>query len=347
MGMNRTLENRRANTLVSKAANGNRVAWWETDENDTESHYEGFIPLEDVENKLLFDVETVPLFADIPTTDTERATDIDGNGDPVIRVPVENKIAVVRTDTNEVLGINGDGYVIHDYADNARNVAHNLTGETLGCVSAGLLRNGAQFWSQFAHEYTVKDDLTGIDFRSFITFSTSLDGSLATQFNIATCLAVCENTFSIARGQGLKFRRKHTVNSAYQISDVAQALDLIDRTDEAFINELHYLTEMEITDKQLELFMSQWAPLPDEAGRGRTRAENKRDKFYDLYRNNDMCSDWQGTGFGVLQTANTFEHYLSEVRGGNRDQRVRENIVTGKMAQKDSDALKYLLVATA
>lgn len=350
MGLNRSVADRAANTLVSKAAQDGRESWWSDGSQEAiDSHYDGFIPQADVENKLLsWEPLTAPVQATVQVDDMELATGMDSDGNPIRTINIDNKLAIIRSDTMEVIGVNGDKFVIHDYSNLVNDTVNHLTGETLGIVSAGLLRNGGQMWLQVAHEMTTRDDMTGIDFKSYIGVHSSLDGSIATQFGIETVLAVCENTVRLARGSATNtFKRKHTVNSSFTISDVSEAMGLIERKDEAFVSELHYLAEMEVTDKQLELFLDQWAPLPDENGRGRTRAENKRDKFLDLYRNNDMCSDWQGTGFGVLQTANTFEHYLSEIRGGDRAQRIREQILSGKMGEKDMSAHKMLLVATA
>lgn len=340
----------RTQTLVSIDANGGHAWWHDGSEESTANHYDGFIPWNDVEQKLLdWSPEQLPIHVDVPTDNLERADNIADNGDATYRVTVPGKSAIVRSDTGEVLGINSDSYRIHDYSDHAYAVAHNLVGETLGITSAGLLRNGAQFYFSVSHETAFRDDLTGIDFASFIGFSTSLDGSMATQYNIGTTLPICQNTLELFRAEtdnGV-YRRKHTAHSRIDITDVRQALNLIDERDEEFQKELRYLTEIEVGVKELEVFLSQWAPVPDEPGRGRTRAENKRDKFMDLYRNSDMCRDWQGTAFGVLQTANTFEHHVSEIRGGTRGERIRESIITGKMRDKDIAAHKMMLVAVS
>ena len=350
MGMDRTTAERNANTFISRAANGGRDAWWSDGINNT-NHYDGFIPFDDIQDKLLFDVEQVPMSVDVPVEDYEQATGMDDDGNPIRKVDVPDKCAIVRTDTFEVIGVNGGDYRIHNYRDIADDIVHRLTGETLGIVSAGLLRNGSQFWIQVAHEMTTHDNMTGIDFRSFILANTSLDGSLATGVNVATTLAACENTFSVARREGgnRRYRRKHSKHSEFDIADVAQALDIVAEKDDEFVTFAQDMCKWEITDKELFLFLDQWSPLPDEFEnqKGYTRSSNRRDAFVEMYRRDPMCADWQDTAFGLLQTANTFEHYSREVRGGSRANRIQENIVSGKMAASDESAYKMLLVATA
>jgi hypothetical protein len=57
-------------------------------------------------------------------------------------------------------------------------------------------------------------------------------------------------------------------------------------------------------------------PLPEDAGRAMTIAENKRNEILNLYRDDARSAPWNGTAFGVLQAFNTWNHHFATVKKG-------------------------------
>jgi hypothetical protein len=99
--------------------------------------------------------------------------------------------AIVRPDTGAILGVFRTGYRVHDYD---QWLIHNVEGildADLQIGSAGLLRGGAVAWVQVE----MADTLTaaGVEFRPFLTATTSLDGSIATTYQTGAQVVVCDN----------------------------------------------------------------------------------------------------------------------------------------------------------
>lgn len=317
------------------------------------NHYPGAIPVADI-NRRLFHWEPlqVPVNAVIPTTDPEQANSMDEHGEPCIIVPVPGKMAIVRSDTHATIGMHSDNYQIHEYDEWLIRLSSSICGETLQPSSAGLLKGGAVAWVEFSIPETLHDDKTGMAFRSNYLATTALDGSCATTHGLTITQTVCDNTRAVAIGEmrkdGRVYRIKHTKHSNAKIDEARRALSLVESAADDYIEQIHMLADITVTDKELWAFMDAWAPLPDEKGRGYTRAENKRDRFVDMYRHDMRCSDWAGTALGLMQTANTFAHHASEIRGeASRYERNAESRIKGKFDALDNELWKMVQVATA
>lgn len=317
------------------------------------NHYSGAIPIGDITSRLFnWEPLQVPLFAQVPTDDIENSTGMDEYGNPVISVPVPGKMAIVRSDNNNTLGIHSDTYAIHDYEEWLINLSSNVIGDTLQASSAGLLKGGAVAWVEFSIPETIHDDKTGMAFRSNYLATTGLDGSQATTHGLTITETVCDNTRAVAIGEmkkdGRFFKVKHTKYSNANIDKAREALCLVENGIEMYTEQLHMLADIPINDSQLFAFLDAWCPLPDEKGRGYTRAENKRDKFMDMYKHDPMCSDWNGTALGLMQTGNTFAHHAAEIRGtASRYERNMEARVARKFDALDEELWKMVQVAIA
>src|SRR3990170_534732 len=180
---------------------------------DEPNHYEGPVPVEDVERRLFnFKVEKAQIFVQ-----NEDGT----------YVQVSDRNAIRADDNGDVLGVFMSGYEPHQYGEwLVKNVATILDDE-LGIGSAGLLKNRGQAWVSVE----VPENITtpeGVEFRPNLVAATSFDGSLATTYARTVTAVVCDNTLQTGLSEGgQKFRLRHTKYSGLKITDAREALAIV------------------------------------------------------------------------------------------------------------------------
>ena len=274
-----------------------RRPWWadaaEAQGNLT-SLFSAEVPMERVEELLTkWSAYTEPLY----TGDMEEVT--------------THKL-VRASDTREHIAVIGIDHAIHSYHDWLTGTVQECVGDDAQVSSAGLLRNRAQAWVQIERpETAVGPD--GIKFSPYITLSTSLDGSLATQINQNTKMTVCDNCLRITRTQGLAF--KHTKNSNAKLGDYRSVMTAILQGESDFRAELERQLSVKVDDRAYSRFLEKLVPIAeDDIPAKKTRSERKRQEITQLYKNDPRVEGWQGTEFGVVQAVNTWQTHMSQLR---------------------------------
>jgi phage/plasmid-like protein (TIGR03299 family) len=317
---------------------------------DEPNHYDGPIPVADVERRL-FHWEPVsrPVYAAVPCA-ADEATSMLPDGTPIRYVELSRQ-AILRSDNDAELGLFKPGYQIHKYPEWLLKNVSTILGDTLGIGSAGLLRNGAVAWVQIEAPETLS--VEGIEHRPHLTAFTSCDGTLATGYIAGTQLVVCDNTLNAAvANASSKIKIKHTTNSlsTTRLESVREALGVIEQAADSFNEELKALVQQSVSDKQWADFLEAFVPLPEKPGRGLTLAEKKRDILTSLRKNDNRVSPWGKTAFGVLQAVNTYEaHEVTRKSGEDglkgdalRAERNRYDAITGKVGDRDVNVLTTL-----
>jgi phage/plasmid-like protein (TIGR03299 family) len=267
----------------------------------------------------------------------------------------EEFLAAVPDNQQAVYGIHSKGFSVkgHQFREWFIDGPKKAINGVVGISNAGLLKNGAQGWVNISTPEEWKTP-QGVDFRPQLLWTTAFDGSIASTVKETKVLSVCDNTREQAlSSSGLCYRVKHTKNSAFKLEDAKAALHLLENSAAAFASEIATLCEWQVSDAQFQAFMSKLVPLPDKSGfdinardystRTATIAANKRDKLNQLYRADGRVSPWEGTAFGVLQMVNTYNTHLATQRNvDHRALRNMENVITGKLASQDNDALALL-----
>lgn len=319
------------NILVGNTEQGYQPWWYDQalDSGNSESVlYPNFVPVDDVLRRLFnFEVVDAPVFVEAP------------NGE---MISVENKKAMVCSDDNSVLGIFSEGYQGHQYPEwLIRNVA-NLLDSDVGINSAGLLRNRAVAWVSVQ----VPDSITtpeGIEFRPNLFATTSFDGTLASTYKRAVTLVVCDNTLAAGLSEGGQvFRVKHTKNSGLRIADAREALAVLHTVEDEFSAEVKRLCEWSVSEDQFYKLLDLTVPVPEDDGRGKTMATNKRQALVSLWEDDPRVTPWKGTAMGTLQAYNTYAHHGQIVRGAHRVERNMLNAVNGATEMADAQILRQL-----
>jgi len=295
------------------------------DQGNESNHYDGAIPVPDVLRRLFnFTVEEAPLY-------------IRGKGG---FVEVQDRKAMVASDNSDVLGIFKSGYQGHQYKEWLLDNVATILDDDLGIGSAGLLRNRAQAWVSIEIPENISTP-EGVEFRPNLLACTSFDGSLATTYKRTVTNVVCDNTLAAGLSEGGQaFKLKHTRYSGLKIADAREALAIVHSMADDFMAEVEALCSQKVSKKAWDSILDLVIPMPEDDGRGKTIAENKRSEIVNLYLHDDRCAPWQGTAYGVLQTFNTWNHHFASVRKGvPRFQRNMENVVTDKMKKADDSIL--------
>lgn len=336
-----TLQWLNTNTLIGMTSERG-TAWHyraEDQEGQEPNHYDGPIPVGDVQRRLFnWEAIKIPVFAQFPS-DFDSMTGIDDNGNPVATAQVPGMSAIARSDNHHVFKIFTDGYEPHQYSEWLLGTVSNILGDSLHITSAGLLRNGGQAWVEVSVPETLHDEKTGFDYRPNLLAGTSLDGTLSTTYGRTVTATVCDNTMGAAMSEmgAQRVKIKHSRYSGLRIDEARDAMSLITETADEFTAGLHTLVEQTVTDRQWFSFLDEWAPVPEKDGRGKTQTLRTRDELTEMYRHDNRANQWQGTAFGVVQAVNTWAHHKQPVRGADRQERNAEGALLGKFDKLNTE----------
>jgi phage/plasmid-like protein (TIGR03299 family) len=308
------------------------------DQGDESNHYPGAIPVDDVLRRL---------FSWTAVRGTLTATALTTDG--VLRTESPDRVAIMRSDTGDILGIFKDSYQEHQYPVWILDSVAGILDDDLSIGSAGLLRNGGQAWVSVE----VPDSITtpeGVTFRPNLLACTSHDGSLATTYQRVFTNTVCDNTMAIARAEkSERFKVKHSKYSNLKLADARDALAIVHTMADDFAAQVQTLCETTVTDAQWAAFLDAIVPVPTDEGRGKTMAENKRDEFRLLWNADPRVEPWKGTAYGVVQAVNTHTHHFATVRGAEgmnrnalRAERNMFRAVSGGVEKLDTETLLTL-----
>lgn len=293
--------------------------WREGDQN----HFPGAVPLEVAEDLFNFEVVKEPV---------------------VVAGKPRETVAWYAPQFDTVFGYFSKGAKIHPYSEwLVANMDALLDGK-LEIGGAGLLRDRSVAYLQAELPETHADAQTGESFRGSVLAFTSLDGTLASTYQLAFTRVICDNTFRRARGADTsRIKIRHTRNSALDVEDAQMALGLLDAEMEKVQEEIRFQVSMPVSDRQWGKFLDAFVPVPEEVGRGRTMAEHKRESLTQLWNTSEMVEPWKGTAWGVTQAVNTYNQHLRAVKAtAARWERNMLNVANGKLDTEDREAMWVL-----
>lgn len=293
-----------------------------------DNHYPGAIPAEDILSRLFpWEEQVAEVFVKI--------------GDAML--PVEDRKAIVRSDTGAVLGIHSEGYTPHSYRTWLVKNLDRIVGGGAQYANAGLLAHGAQAYVQIEAPDNI-DVAGGVTVRPFILATTSFDGSVATTYKKGFTNVVCDNTFGMFMSEaGETYRRKHTRNSEFSLLSAADALNTLSSVAETVAKDIERLQSVDVSDGNWQKFVEAHAPIKADASkRSITMAEGMRGGLTQMWRTDMRVAPWAGTAWGVVQAVNTYNEHFSIVRNVDPFERKMVRAVKGQIAKDDRDTLVTL-----
>lgn len=343
-----TLDHLNTQTLIGFTSSRGRAWHYRADMQGTEpNHYEGAVPVADVERRLFGWAATARRVAVEIPADIDTMTHLDADGQPMRWDVQDDRQAMTRSDNGHVMGLFSTGYEPHQYREWLLGTVSTILGDTLAIGSAGLLRGGAVAWVSVE----VPDTITtpeGVAFRPNLLACTSFDGSLATTYKRVCTNVVCDNTMAVGLAeQGQTYRVKHSKYSGLKLAEARDALKIVHATADEFAAQVAQLCATTVTNRQWAAFLEEVAPLAKDDGtklsaRSLGMAEKKRGDLSRLWNFDDRVSPWRGTAWGVLQADNTWRHHFQTVRGETRADRNMTRAVTGETTRTDADTITTL-----
>ena len=191
--------------------------------------------------------------------------------------------------------------------------------------------------------------LEGFKIRPHLMATTSHNSSIATTYKKVTTFVVCDNTYAVAlKENGEQYSIRHTKNSGMRIQDARDALGIVHKMTAEMSKHISELSNVDVPYLMFERILDEVMPLPitsrlanTPAQNALSRANNKRDTIYDLYRNDPRVAPWRGTGLGVVQAFNTYnQHYSGTDK--NRTERNIMGILNGAAQKSDKRILALL-----
>jgi len=240
----------------------------------------------------------------------------------------DDHVAVVRADTNAVLGIHSDTYgVVQNTA--LRDFVKALKQASAGDVyitSAGTLFDDKVAWmlAKLGEDRYFGD---GNTIQSYFLAATSHDGSISLSGRPTNVRVECMNTFDWAiKKTSSIVNLRHTRNVADYIPQAVKAIEKAYEHFGAMDDEIAELLDIEYTRQQFTGLVEQLvgdAPNPDESKRSFGMWERKRDGLLGSWNRPDQ-QNINGTAWGAVMAVNSFELWGANVRGGRAQSQARK-----------------------
>lgn len=130
-------------------------------------------------------------------------------------------IAVIREDTNKVLGVHSDGYNVYQN-EQLLELLDRVSGLTgLPIHKGGYFRDGQRVYIQLkSNDLKLGDD----KIEGFITGINSFDGSTSLSFGPSNITISCQNSFFAAYRQ-MDTKVRHTANMEYKIEEICRRIE--------------------------------------------------------------------------------------------------------------------------
>lgn len=211
-------------------------------------------------------------------------------------------------------------YGMHDHKAVLLRSAEALLGSGAAIASVGCLGGGDFMFMSYRVDRAVFSPLGEV--YPYVSTGTSHGSKLKSHVSCSSILRQCDNTtmadFNRAEAKGRAYKVKHTSRAKFDLAVAAETLDLAIARTEAWAEGVTILANEAVTEAQRVRFLDVSIPLPEEDGRSRTIALNKRAEFLKILdRDPRVPTDQRMTLAGLWQAHNTYNQWAETVRGNS------------------------------
>ena len=164
-------------------------------------------------------------------------------------IEIPERIAIMRSDTEKVLGIHGknyDPYQNHELME----LLHQIGGQTgLEVHTGGLFKEGAKIWFQLKSDNL---SLNGDVIKGFLSGFNSFDGSSSLGLGNSTETVSCENQWWAAYRE-VKTKLRHSASMRPKIEEMLANIDIVLEQEQKLFREITMLSETAMTETQKDL----------------------------------------------------------------------------------------------
>ena len=164
-------------------------------------------------------------------------------------IQIPDKIAIMRADTEKVLGIHGknyDPYQNHELME----LLHQIGGRTgLEVHTGGLFKEGAKIWFQLKSDNL---SLNGDVIEGFLSGFNSFDGSSSLGLGNSTKTVSCENSWWAAYRE-VKTKLRHSASMRPKIDEILENIDVVLEQEQKLFQEITMLSQTAMNETQKDL----------------------------------------------------------------------------------------------
>ena len=224
------------------------------------------------------------------------------------------KVAIVRDDTNAILGVHGDGYVEYQNSELMELLTKISASTGLEIHKTGCFGSGEKVYIQLkSDDYNIGGDTI----KGYITGINSHDGSTALAFGNSTVTISCMNTFYQSLKQ-LDNKIKHTASMKPRIDKILYGIDLLLAEEKQHFNDLYKLMQVKATDLHKQLVKDVYFQL-DSTDKLSTRKENQIIAFDNaMFREMNEKGDSLYGLFNGLTRYTTHDQFKQDVSVQNK-----------------------------
>lgn len=269
---------------------------------------------------------------------------IDGEGN---KIEVPENFAVVRGDTNAVLGVVGKNYKIFQNSE-AFEFFDSVIGEKLAVYeTAGALHGGKIVWILAKLPTEIRIPKTDDVSNAYVMLATSHDGSMSVTMMPTIVRVVCNNTFTLAIRdysveRGIKMR--HTKNMSAKIDIARQRLGIVNQQIDEYNSQVELLSSRRFTKTELQQYVESLFPDNNEA-KHNTRTENMREEIYKNWAETEFAQI-EGTAWAAFNAVTKFVDHQRSTKGTDDTDRANNRMYSVLMssgAVKKRQALNVAL----
>ena len=159
-------------------------------------------------------------------------------------ITIQDKIALVREDTNDIVGIHSDGYRPFQNQElfELLDKVSNMTG--LELTKGGLFKEGRRVYVQMkSADLRLGNDLI----KGYLTGINSFDGSTSLAFGPSNVTISCMNSFFAAFKQ-LNTKVRHTKNMVIRIDEICKGLEGVLAQEQVMFGDITRMSETRFDD---------------------------------------------------------------------------------------------------
>lgn len=235
---------------------------------------------------------------------------------------VDGHNAVIRCDSEAVLGVVGDRYRPLQNQDQFNWFRPFLDSKECAFETCGALKGGQLVWVLAKVNREDADIGGGDKIRKYLLLTSSHDGSAATSVGFCPIRVVCWNTLSagLSSSASKLLKVKHTASQGEALAAIRDTVNLVDQTFEATAAQYRKLLACQVSAADVRRYVKLVLELPEDEHTLSSRARNTLGDVIDLCRHG-VGND----GKTVWSAYNGVTHYVTHQYGRNADSRLRAN----------------------
>lgn len=175
-------------------------------------------------------------------------------------IEIPNRIALVREDIQEVLGIHTNVYVPYQN-DELIELLFKISNQSgLNIHTGGFFKNGKKVWFQLkSDDYRIGNDMI----KGYISGFNSFDGRSSLTFGNATLTVSCMNTFWNGYDQ-VETRLRHSAKMRPRIDEILRKIDVLLQKEKKVFETIRRMNEIPMTPEIRELITKMMFSLNNE-----------------------------------------------------------------------------------